>query len=127
MLSIATRVTQKQQQQKANHDGNRRLREFDLCTPETSLWIPGIIDKCCGPVSYLVKLTNGQCVRRHVDHVKARQSTSDIVDSEDDFCFLDNSFRVTPATTNDSPPIVESRRSNRQRHPPQRYCDDNHT
>ena len=32
------------------------------------LWIPGLIVKCQGPVSYCVDLNNGIIVRHHVDH-----------------------------------------------------------
>ena len=70
MPRVAARVTVKQQQQKVNHDANCKLREFDVDDTVyirnfrgTPLWIPGIIDKCCGPVSYLVKLTNGTIVK----------------------------------------------------------------
>ena len=58
MPSIATRVNAKQQQQKVNHDGNCKLREFDvgdtvyICNFRgTPLWIPGIVNQCRGPVS----------------------------------------------------------------------------
>ena len=93
MPSIATRVNAKQQQQqKVNHDGNCKLREFDVGDTVyirnfrgTPLWIPGIVNQCRGPVSYSVKLNDGTIVKRHVDHVKIRQPTDDIADLEDDF------------------------------------------
>ena len=64
MPSVATRVNAKQQQQqKVNHDGNCKLREFDVGDTVyihnfrgTPLWIPGIVNQCCGPVFYSVKL-----------------------------------------------------------------------
>ncbi len=33
-------------------------------------WISGVIESIQGPVSYVVQLTNGNLVRRHVDHVR---------------------------------------------------------
>ena len=57
--SLATWVNVKQQQQKANHDTNCKLREFDIgdavhiCNFKgTLLWLPGSVDKCWCPVSY---------------------------------------------------------------------------
>ena len=82
----------KQQQQKANHDTNCKLREFDIgdtvhiCNFQgTLLWLPGSVDKCRCPVSYSVKLQNGTTVKYHVDHFKGHQAfTNDSVESEDD-------------------------------------------
>ena len=70
MPSVATRVNAKQQQQKVNHDGNCKLREFDVGDTVyirnfrgTPLWIPGIVNQCHGPVSYSVKLNDGTIVK----------------------------------------------------------------
>ena len=78
---------------KVHHDTNCKLREFDAGDAVyirnfkgTPLWLPGTIDKCRGPVSYSVKLQNGTVLKRHVDHIKGRQaSTNDIVGPEDGF------------------------------------------
>ena len=93
--SVVATVTVKQQQQKVNHDANCKLREFDVDDTVyiqnfrgTPLWIPGIIDKSRGPVSYSVKLTNGTIVKQHVDYVRRRQSRDDIVEPEDDFFYI---------------------------------------
>ena len=102
MPSVAARVNARQQQQKINHDSNCKLREFNIGENVyirnfrgTPLWIPGVVDRYRGPVSYSVKLTDGTIVRRHVDHVRARQSSDDIADVEDDFYSLsDNPVSV---------------------------------
>jgi len=36
-------------------------------------WLPGRISKVTGPLSYIIELLNGKTVRRHVDHIKARE------------------------------------------------------
>ena len=93
MPSVAARAKVKQQQQKLNHDVICKLREFDFGDPvyirnfkETPLWLPAVVDQCRVPVSYSVTLQNGTVVKRHVDHIKGRQaSTNEIVEPDEDF------------------------------------------
>ena len=40
-------------------------------------WLPGTVIQVTGPVSYVIKLTNGQTVRRHVDAVRSREGDAD--------------------------------------------------
>ena len=35
-------------------------------------WVAGVITKLCGPVSLLIKSSDGQLIRRHVDHTRKR-------------------------------------------------------
>ena len=89
---LVTRVEQKQQQKK-NHDAHAVSRQF-LVEEEVYVrdfrqghtWLQGKIVKCSGPVSYKVKLDNGQVIRRHEDHLRRRSTpalilTDDIVDT----------------------------------------------
>ena len=77
--SVATIVENKQLKQTLKHDSNQAFREFsegDLVyaqdfTTSKQKWIPGTIQKVTGPVSYVVLLSNGSTVRRHVDNIKA--------------------------------------------------------
>jgi len=92
MPTVASRVQANQQRQKANHDGKCRLCEFNIGDTVyirnftgTPAWVPDVIEKCRGPLSYLIKLLNNKIVRRHVDHVKIRLSKHDISDSDDEF------------------------------------------
>lgn len=39
-----------------------------------SKWLPGIIMQITGPLSYMIKLTDGRTLKRHVDHVLPRAS-----------------------------------------------------
>ena len=38
-------------------------------------WVPGVVTAMSGPVSMVIQLEDGQAVRRHTDHVKARSPT----------------------------------------------------
>ena len=38
-------------------------------------WMPGVIEKASGALSYQVKLKDGRIIRRHVDHILACQET----------------------------------------------------
>ena len=65
-----------QQKQKAEHDALARQTTFSQGEVvyarnfgTESRWLPGVIQEISGPVSYLVKLTDGHLVRRHLDHV----------------------------------------------------------
>lgn len=129
MPSVATRVNAKQQQQKVNHDSSCKLREFDIGDNVyirnfrgTPLWIPGVVDRCRGPVSYSVKLADGTVVKRNVDHVRARQSGDDIAEVDDFYPLNDD-----PVSVDELPNTVKLRRSTRQRRPPQRYSEYNPT
>ena len=63
---IQSRISTHQEQQKKNHDCHVKERQFqegDLvfaCKFRPGpLWLPGVVAKVCGPVSYLVKLEIG--------------------------------------------------------------------
>ena len=40
---------------------------------EKEEWIPGIISKVQGPMSFLISLDDGKVVCRHVEHVNSRE------------------------------------------------------
>jgi len=139
MPTVARRVCANQQQQKVNHDGKRKLREFVVGNAVyvknfsgTPAWVPGVIEKSRGPLSYLVKLLNGKLVRRHVDHVKSRLSNTDVVDCDDfdDFLITGNQQgspvveQSEQSSNTEEPVTVELRRSTRVRQPPKRWSPD---
>ena len=37
-------------------------------------WVPGVISKVQGSLSYLISLEDGRVVHRHVDHIKLRET-----------------------------------------------------
>ena len=76
--SVERRVDQKQIQQKLYHD-RAACRKFIVGSlvyiknfGTGSKWLPGVVVKVTGPVSYVVKLSDGREQKRHVDHMLAR-------------------------------------------------------
>jgi hypothetical protein len=76
--SVERRVVQKQSQQKLNHD-HAEVRSYqvgDLVSIKNfsvgPKWLAGVVAQITGPLSYVVKLTDGRLLKRHVDHVLPR-------------------------------------------------------
>ena len=75
--NIQRRVENKQLAQKINHDTSTSTRTFVTNDPVLiknfnntgPKWLQGHIIQPVGPLSYLVKLTDGRIFRRHVDHL----------------------------------------------------------
>ena len=75
--SVGERVEGRQWQQKLNHDSLVRMKTFTKENPvyvrnfgTGQRWLPGVIQEPIGSVSFLVKLSNSQLVRRHQDHLR---------------------------------------------------------
>ena len=99
---LSERVAKHHAKQAEQHDTSKPLRTFvvgdtvyvkDFSTPSPT-WIPGMVTKVTGPLSYHVELESGRTVRRHVDAVRRRDvlvsaagDTSQ--DSTDDFYLPD--------------------------------------
>ena len=73
-------VTTQQASQKAHHDQHSRARE--LCVGQRVLvrnyrpgenWIPGTVVDRRGPLSYTVRIADGQLLHRHIDQLKERK------------------------------------------------------
>ena len=69
-------VTEKQSQQKVDHDQRARSRQFQAGQSAMARnlhpgpkWVPGVIVQSPGPLSYLIKTSKGQTWRWHVDHL----------------------------------------------------------
>ena len=82
--NTADRVEHKQQKQKEQHDAKARNRCFavgddvfvrDYQTGEH--WLPGVICTKIGPVSFIVKLTDGRERRCHQDQIRKRTVSMD--------------------------------------------------
>jgi transposase InsO family protein len=75
-----SRVAERQQQQKVDHNRNKRVRSFSVgqsvmvknFRPGPD-WIPATIVEKLGPLSYVIETQDLQLWRRHVDHVKGRE------------------------------------------------------
>lgn len=89
MPDVKTKVQQKQQKQKENHDTKKRLRRF---APGDKVfirnysfgpkWIPASLASSSGPMSHTVTIGSRQTMKQHVDQVRAR--LQDTVPSEPD-------------------------------------------
>ena len=73
---VASHVQQCQDLQKTHHDQHRRKQEFTIGQNAwvkkvhgSLRWISGVITEIHGPVSYVVRLGNGDEWRRHIDQL----------------------------------------------------------
>ncbi len=97
-------------------------------------WLPGVISHSVGPVSYMVKLSNGQETRWHVNHIRKRTDTpSDryetpvppciSVDLEDqpEAVVQEQEAPSQPAVPSGETPDTPKTYPSRNRRPPDRY------
>ena len=104
-------------------------------TASKQKWIPGTIQRATGPVSYIVMLSDGSTVKRHVDNIKTRyiQNTSeeDSVDYSSlqppsiDDSQSEATSQISTSSTDDvsEPELVIPTRPSRIRRPPKRFDD----
>ena len=84
---------QKQQKQECQYDQHAKPCTYkqgglvfvqDFCRQASSPWSPSTIVQLCSRQSYKVKLSNGQIVERHADHIcKCTTSCDDVEQSEE--------------------------------------------
>ena len=70
---LTGRVQERQALQKKYHDRNTKERNFNVGDqvfirkfPNGRDWLPGSVIEVRGPLTYVVMLADGRCVRRHV-------------------------------------------------------------
>ena len=89
---LKVRVQQLQQKQKCQHNQYSKLHVFkqddsvlirDFCRGSSSSWSPGTVMEPSHGQSYNIKLSNGQIVKRHIDHICACESSEGIVFDEE--------------------------------------------
>lgn len=100
------------------------VQNFGLGSP----WLAGMVLERRGPISYLVKLSDGRCFRRHVDHLRLRLAEATPTQEWDTQPWFEGSLTEArgslPASNSarQSPEIPPPlRRSSRVSHPPDRY------
>ena len=81
--NLVTKVRNKQFSQKIQHDKKSKPRTFTIGSnvlvrnfstgPE---WLLGTVVNSRGPVSYIVKLSDGRHIKRHVDHLRKTEVTA---------------------------------------------------
>ena len=66
-------------------------------------WIPGV-EEVRGPVSYAVRLEDGRVVRRHVDHLRPRETRNESPANQSDTSLDDTLPIATSAESERNPP-----------------------
>ena len=136
ILNTREHVTAKQADQKLQHD--RRIRPCSLFPGslvmirdynDPSKWIPGVVIRKLGPVTYDVETTQGRTVKRHIDQIRLRNNTMETTEvpplTKEDSGVLDNhqySSVGDNTPTQHSPTNIEPERRypQRMRRPPDR-------
>ena len=72
----AARVLEKQAQQKEQHDAHACERKLGIgqavmarAFSSSTRWLPGVVTRQIGPLTYLIQLTDGTVWRRHIDQL----------------------------------------------------------
>ena len=106
--NLEHRVLAKQAVQKDQHDQHAHLRSLEAGQPVMVKnmrpgvnWIPGVILKQLGPVSFLVDVGEGRTWKRHIDHLKVRDLPEPVAESAPE---EDNIVDVSPMV---EPDIVD--------------------
>lgn len=112
----------------------RRFKEGDTVYAKgfnrQDQWIPAVITKVSGPLSYHLRTTTGVDIRRHIDHLQGRSGTGDSSTSpeSDDWMLIPSSCQDRTATRqspipvpNPIPSALPTRRSTRTRAPIDRF------
>ena len=128
-------VASRQTAQKTSHDGHARLRSFLIDSSvmvrdyrHPTKWVPGVIVRKLGPVTYHVDLGGGNVVKRHIDQLTHRQEHSPVSLSADTTpaVVADNwQYPATPEDPEREPPELpqqppQPRYPQRVRQPPDR-------
>ena len=76
------RVLRKQAQQKLHHDQHSRVRDLEPGQEVMArnfrpgaTWLPAVVQKKLGPLTYLVKQREGKYCKRHIDHLRPYHDT----------------------------------------------------
>ena len=125
--NLEQRVTDKQAAQKSQHDQHTRQRYFIVGQRVMAknlrpgpAWVPGTITEQLEPLTFHVRVQNGQMWKRHMDHLKASgdpglsQEQSDLEENtQSEFTYTPRSETVTEQTTQQPTPpsMVESNTS----------------
>ena len=128
---VSATVERSQQRQQAAHDQHAKDRSFQINDQVfvrsfrgPVQWLPGMVTAINGPLSYEITLSDNRVVRRHVDHVRARTSTTDAADGDWVPDVPTDPPVIIPPPNRD--PAPEFRRSTRQCSAPVRFDPSSH-
>ena len=136
-LNTREHVSSKQASQKWNHDRHCKhrsllpgsvvmVREYTHSTR----WTTGVVSRKLGPVTYMVQISNGRIVKRHIDQLKIRNDDKEInlpavgeniIGDNHTFPETPESEPAEPVADNTPQVPTERRYPQRVRHPPDRY------
>ena len=133
--NLTSKVQQSQLTQQQYHNTKKHYRQFvegglvyaeNFSATSDIKWLPGKVTQITGPLSYVIELSDGNTVCRHVDHIKARENDQDDVqnperdDTNWDYVDTDSSQSTELSTDNNT---TEStlHRSSRMCKTPQRF------
>ena len=139
--NIEETVQGRQMQQQLNHDIHSKDRKFQINDTvfvenfgHGSKWLAGTIEEVRGPLTYMVRLSDGRVLKRHVDHIRKRTSmepsnAQDVVPSHEEslsFGPLLDTEEPQPEQPSQSPGqhSIPVRSSSRIRRPPDRFRPD---
>ena len=126
--SMKEKIRQQQEKQKSHHNVHSRARTFKQgdsvlvhsFNKKEPLWLSGVITQLVGTNSYKIQVNGNHIVRRHADHIRARQPDCNIPipsdDSDDVLPFPVSSQAVTSTST-----LPTLHRSLRNRRPPDHF------
>ena len=108
-------VTEKQSQQKADHDQSARSRQFQVGQSVMAKnlrpgpkWVPGVIVQSLGPLSFLIKMRDGQTWRRHVDHLKKLHTNPETENGDENSNSDTDSWELPSSAPSNNPENTES-------------------
>ena len=122
--NTASHVESKQAVQKKTHDMHSKLRSFVKGKKvyvrnfgQGQLWLPGVIEKPTGPVSYLVHMGGGEFRRCHQDQLRPRfTETTEQLEDEDSSVVPPRMKDTQSESENVTPePIAEVENSGQER------------
>ena len=110
---VTKKVESKQEKQKLTHDTKQPIRKFTVNDHvlvrnlpfSNPKWLLGVIVKVTGPLSYVVRLSDEKIVRKHVDHIIQRNSSSITPVDADDLAVSDSGVPPTPDEDTSANPV----------------------
>ena len=134
-------VSKRQADQKTAHDKHSKPRQLNIGervmaknNKQGLPYVPAVVKKKLGPLTYLIQTQDGLTWRRHIDHLKSLGSDASVPEPADEEIifptWLDTSSPSVPDTVDHSPaPTSEQQPIQRypqreSRHPPSRYIQE---
>ena len=131
--NVESHVLGKQTTQEQQHNQHAKTRTFNVGQAVMAhnyrpgnKWVPGILKKQLGPVTFLVETEQGQIWKRHIDQLQNRQILQlTPIDQPTQPSDIDSGYiapsDITTAPTEDTPDPNQTIYHNQVRNPPERF------